>query len=228
MDIKDKIAKLLALADSPNENEAKLALLRARELMAQHKLRPEECVKTPNMTVVKKTCMVEVSKTKYKFAVTLSQTIADYYCCRSYYTKMQGSRMHKIGFVGFEEDWQICSKIYEYAFDCIRSGYEDVIKRNMHRDGVTRRDLAESYAYGYARGIREALKKQNDEHQEYALVMVTPNEVLETMKKGFKSEAYNTRFNLNQTYQNKGYEEGLNFNPYNKIDKSRINHLQLN
>lgn len=29
-DIKDKIAKLLALADSPNENEAKIALLWAR------------------------------------------------------------------------------------------------------------------------------------------------------------------------------------------------------
>lgn len=30
--IKDKIAKLLALAESPNENEAKAALLKTREL----------------------------------------------------------------------------------------------------------------------------------------------------------------------------------------------------
>ena len=36
--IQDKIAKLLALAESPNENEAKLALLKARKLMAKHKL----------------------------------------------------------------------------------------------------------------------------------------------------------------------------------------------
>ena len=36
--IKDKIAKLLALAESPNENEARAALLKARELMAEHKL----------------------------------------------------------------------------------------------------------------------------------------------------------------------------------------------
>lgn len=34
VDIKDKISKLLALADSPNENEARAALLKARELMA--------------------------------------------------------------------------------------------------------------------------------------------------------------------------------------------------
>ena len=35
-DYKDKIRKLLALAQSPEEAEAKAALLRARELMAQH------------------------------------------------------------------------------------------------------------------------------------------------------------------------------------------------
>ena len=36
-DIKDKIAKLLALAESPNEAEAKAALLKARELMARNR-----------------------------------------------------------------------------------------------------------------------------------------------------------------------------------------------
>ena len=41
-DIRDKIAKLLSLADSPSEAEARAALLKARELMAKHKLRPEE------------------------------------------------------------------------------------------------------------------------------------------------------------------------------------------
>lgn len=41
--IKERIAKLLALAESPNENEAKAALLKARALMVQHKFRPEEC-----------------------------------------------------------------------------------------------------------------------------------------------------------------------------------------
>lgn len=38
MDYKDKIRKLLALAKSPEPEEAKLALLKARKLMAEHKL----------------------------------------------------------------------------------------------------------------------------------------------------------------------------------------------
>ena len=50
--IKDKIAKLLALAASPNEKEAQEALLKARELMAKHKLRPEECQEKQSVKVV--------------------------------------------------------------------------------------------------------------------------------------------------------------------------------
>lgn len=40
--ITEKIAKLLALAESPYEEEAKAALLQARRLMAEHKLMPED------------------------------------------------------------------------------------------------------------------------------------------------------------------------------------------
>lgn len=53
INIKDKIAKLLALAESPNENEAKAALLKARELMAEHKLRPEDVKKAKKEKVIR-------------------------------------------------------------------------------------------------------------------------------------------------------------------------------
>ena len=52
-DIREKIAKLLALATSPNEQEAREALLKARELMAKHKLQPEECREKQSVKVVK-------------------------------------------------------------------------------------------------------------------------------------------------------------------------------
>ena len=41
-DYKEKIRKLLALAESPNEHEARAALLKARQLMAEHKLTEAE------------------------------------------------------------------------------------------------------------------------------------------------------------------------------------------
>ena len=39
---KERIRKILALAESPNEHEAKAALLKARQLMAEHKLSESE------------------------------------------------------------------------------------------------------------------------------------------------------------------------------------------
>ena len=43
IDYKEKIRKLLALAESPVEAEARAALLKARQLMAEHKLTEREC-----------------------------------------------------------------------------------------------------------------------------------------------------------------------------------------
>lgn len=50
MDYKDKIRKLLALAKSPEPEEAKFALLKARKLMAEHKL-SERDLEERNTTV---------------------------------------------------------------------------------------------------------------------------------------------------------------------------------
>lgn len=54
IDYKDKIRKLLALAESPEENEAKAALLKARKLMAEHKLREEDCKEPEKLKVIKR------------------------------------------------------------------------------------------------------------------------------------------------------------------------------
>lgn len=84
--IKDKIAKLLALAESPNENEAKAALLKARELMAEHKLRPEEIKKAENVKVVRELLDVTCTAMTNPWACALSAVIAEHYCCRAFGT----------------------------------------------------------------------------------------------------------------------------------------------
>ena len=62
-DIKDKISKLLALAESPNENEARMALLKARELMAQYKLTPEEITREKSEVVKREVLGIKCTKT---------------------------------------------------------------------------------------------------------------------------------------------------------------------
>lgn len=53
MDYKERIRKLLALAKSPEENEAKAALLKARALMAKHKLTEAEFAEAQTRAVKK-------------------------------------------------------------------------------------------------------------------------------------------------------------------------------
>lgn len=84
INIKDKIAKLLALAESPNENEAKAALLKARELMAEHKLRPEDVKKAKKEKVIRKVLDITCTAMTNPWAASLSAVVAEHYCCRAY------------------------------------------------------------------------------------------------------------------------------------------------
>ena len=194
MNIKDKIAKLLALAESPNENEAKAALLKARELMAQHKLRPEDCEKESNVKVRRELVGVEVSKTKYHWAIALSAVIAEHYCCRAYRNHRHGERMYNIGLVGLEDDFEVCKRIFLYAFDCAKTRSDQIFKDVPdYYTGSYRRSVAESYGLGFVQGLKSAFRRQDAEkEQEWGLVLVVPKAVDDAMsdmgKKAFKKD----------------------------------------
>ena len=76
MDIKDRISKILALAESPNENEARAALLKARELMAKYKLQPEDLEKKKGSKVVRKLTGLTCTQMTDSWMLTLSALIA--------------------------------------------------------------------------------------------------------------------------------------------------------
>ena len=82
--ITEKIAKLLALAESPYEEEAKAALLQARRLMAEHKLMPEDIEPQENKKVIQECVGVTCTKLSSPWTVYLSTLIATHYCCRPY------------------------------------------------------------------------------------------------------------------------------------------------
>lgn len=70
--ITEKIAKLLALAESPYEEEAKAALLQARRLMAEHKLMPEDIEPQENKKVIQECVGVTCTKLSSPWTVYLS------------------------------------------------------------------------------------------------------------------------------------------------------------
>lgn len=80
---KEKIQKLLALAESSNENEAKAALLKARELMAEHKMLESDCLQGSNK-VRKELIGIKYTNRKTPWMVLLASFIAENHCCISF------------------------------------------------------------------------------------------------------------------------------------------------
>lgn len=90
--VKEKIAKLLALADSPNEKEAQEALLKARALMAKHKLRPEECREKQSIRVVKQPVGMECTQMTDTWIPELAVIVGERYCCKAYRQHVKGAK----------------------------------------------------------------------------------------------------------------------------------------
>ena len=227
MNVKDKIAKLLALAgNNPSQEEAKAALLRARELMAEHKLRPEECVVNEEPKVVESLIGISVTARKYAWAVPMSGIIAKHYCCIAWRRHTRGTQTQQIGITGLEDDFEICTRIFRYAFDCVTATSEEIYKQDAEwYDARQRRRNAEAYGWAFARGLEKALDKQQEEHQEWGLVMVVPQAVRDTEIGRKKPKAYGdaTKALRDSTYEarRRGYEDGLAFDPATKLAEAK-------
>lgn len=156
MDYKDKIRKLLALAKSPEPEEAKLALLKARKLMAEHKL-SERDLEERNATVIKRAIRETFSKKANSWMDPLSIVIGENYCCSAFRCKISAkTTVWHVGFIGLEGDIEICVKIFRYAVRCVKSEQKKL--RKQHRDYYTPQEIAkicDSYGYGFARGVYE-------------------------------------------------------------------------
>ena len=202
-DYKDKIRKLLALAQSPEEAEAKAALLRARELMAQHKLTEADLEEAKKQAVRDVKTDITCSKRRDPWIVVLSAVIGEHYCCKGYRSRYHGQQTQTIGFIGLEDDVEVCMAIFKYAVDCISAG---VKKLKKELDGFTK-------------GIETALQGQDEEKRgEWGLVLVMPQEVQEASqrlgKEDFKARTEDT---IDPRAYAQGYAEGKEFDPAHRL-----------
>ena len=212
--IKDKIAKLLALAESPNENEARAALLKARELMAEHKLRPEEIKKAEKAKVIREVLDVTCTTMTNPWACSLSAVIATHYCCRAYRTQKFAV---KIGLVGLEDDFEIAKRIFLYAYDCVMSYIKREIKKYPTDPPGTYREKCNAYGWGFVQGVKAAFEKQDEENREWGLVLVVPKAVDDSMKDMGKPSTFGRIHDNHANYRARGYKDGAEFDPSTKL-----------
>ena len=226
MDYKDKIRKLLALAKSPEPEEAKLALLKARKLMAEHKL-TERDLEEHDTTVIQQEIDETFSKKANSWMAPLSTVIGENYCCAAYRCK-RGAKttVWRVGFIGLKDDFEIRTKIFKYAVRCIKAEQKKL--RKQYRDYYTPQEIAkicDSYGYGFVSGVNEAFAEQNEENQEYGLVLKVPKEAKDELSKIGPPKEFKkppkpkTVGELDAAWR--GVEDGRKFDPSSKLEEKK-------
>ena len=207
------------MAESPNENEAKASLLKARELIAKHKLTEAELTEEEKQAVQDVKTDITCSKRRDPWIVGLSAVIGENYCCKGYRSHAKGRQTQTIGFIGFEEDVEVCIAIFKYAVDCIRAGVKSLRKE---LDGYCPwyvKQQCDSYGLGFVNGIQTALRMQDEEKRgEFGLILAIPREVEKATqylaKGGFKAR---TEDAIDPQIYARGYAEGKEFDPAHRI-----------
>lgn len=220
---KEKIRKLLALAESNNEHEAKSALLKARRLMAQYKIEEIDLADVKRREVKRIVTEYKYTKQGEWWIGAMANIIAENYCCRYAVSKVARGREGTVLFVGLDGDVDLCATVFGYAVDSARSLAKVRAKEDEYYSCYSqteKKQARNSYAIGFVKGVKEALEKQNqDKEAEWGLIMVVPAEVNEACS-DFRTDKYQVK--RKRTFSsclNRGYEDGVKFNPNGKLTR---------
>ena len=172
--LEEKIKKLLSLASSDFEEEARSAMLKAQELMAKHNISMED-VNTINVDPVSvmDTYVNLGRKTVPVWHGSLAGVIAKNFRCELY-TKSDGYHNRKLKIFGDKKDVEACLPVIEFALlsleNCWKKYYNH---RKMTMGQASSRRITEmiknDYMRGFISGVREAFAKQV---KEKAIVLV--------------------------------------------------------
>lgn len=215
--IREKIEKLLALATSPNEHEAKAALLKAKELMAKNKLTEAdfEDLKKQELKTFKCEDITWTTDSGRIWMAKLCKLICDEYLCVAAWNTMRGTRTHTLVITGMEEDLEVCKSVIGYAVGFVEGQIEHLQRKYRRQDPKA---IANSYAEGFILGLEMAFEEQKEEHPEWGLVVVKPEEV-KGYEESLGSKSVKTKkSDFNPLAYMKGQTDGQNFNTKKVIE----------
>lgn len=178
----DKIQKLLALAgNNPEANEAKEALLKAQELMAQYNVDMEGLQQEASI----KYLLVETKVKAHKLNNALTKIIAESFACKHI---IVGNRL---SIFGREDNAKAAASALEFAHKVMVKGGNKATKDAGFTPGRTgAAHWYNSYCFGFLKGLNDAMAAQT-----VALAVVIPEDV--------KTE-FDTRFSNHCAYKSTG------------------------
>lgn len=215
----EKIKKLLSLSESSNSNEAEVAMLKAQELLAKHKLSLKEVQEYKVVNSKIETKRTNITFTTAKWKGELAGLIADNFGCYCYF-KTRGT--NSVVFLGREEDVTVSNIVIDYALDFIES-VTNRIKYSYKRDGLSTRGVVNDYAMGFIEGLRDKFDQQKSKNQEWGLVLVKDKEVTEK----YENIKFNRTLNTDSTFKGNsdayecGVKDGESFSISDKISEEK-------
>lgn len=176
MNVKEKIKKLLSLATSPNENEAKAALLKAKELMAKNKLSEKDFEDEKKQDLVHLTCenVRWTTDSGDIWMATLCQAISEEHMCVAAWSTVRGRRTHTLTITGLKDDAEICKEAIEYAVGFVMGQIKILTRKSA---SCNAKSIRASYGEGFTLGLKMAYDNQKEKHPEWGLVVVKSDKV---------------------------------------------------
>lgn len=208
MDIREKIRKLLALGTSPNENEARAALLKAKELMAKHKLSEEDFGENKELKHFMCEDVSWTSDSGRIWMTELCKMLCDEYCCSSSWSVKKGGRTYTLIITGIGDDVEVCKEAVGYAVGFVESRIKNLQKIYRRQDP---KSIANSYATGFINGLKLAFEFQKEEHPEWGLVVVKSDKVNEYEQSLGSRSVKTKQSSMDLTSYMKGQVDGKNF-----------------
>ena len=174
----DKIEKLLSLAGSDNENEARDAMTKARELMAKYEIRREQLHEGQE----EERPVVHYTSPSFRddWNQMVASVIANNFRCRAIVTSFRRSGgSYRIKFFGYDEDAEICVNVFNYAVKVVRKRFATL--RAIYADAGREfaRNEKMNYVEGFCYGLERNFEEQKAQSESFALALVTPPAVVE-------------------------------------------------
>lgn len=218
-DIRDRIKKLLALSQSPNENEARDALLKARDLMMKYKISEAEFEEKKDAKLVHLSCQ-NISWTTDSgraWMTDLCNLIANKYLCSAAWHTPHGTRTHRLVLTGLEDDVNVCKEVMEYAVGFVGST-STLLSR--FKTAEQAKIVRNSYARGFIAGLKMAFEDQEEAHEEWSLAIIKPQQVQDYENTLGTRNVRTRKTGVDPLAYMRGQTDGQNFNTQSVLTAS--------
>lgn len=213
-EVLEKIKKLLALGNSDNENEAKIATQKANELLLKHNLSMQQIEGyEPDYEISE---VAEIGLTYKPYQNMITNILGEFFFVetiiqskfKGYSSGQWGKRRAQfkkvIKFIGTKENTQIAGYIFEY----LNRTYPELWKEYFNKTRHAKQTDKFSYYEGLSQGIKKMLRETKVKvEQEYGLVLVRDPKLEVMLNAETKGKSYGV--NLDQDIEYDVYSDGV-------------------